>query len=596
MARFVGTVVKQRSVLWGALAALVLGAGALVVALGGGGGDGSGDGSPPRLPLAAGGNGAGVPEAAADATSLRLAVVYVPGDDLPELGGEAPAYRLAGEVTADDVGDLAEALGIEAEPTETDTGIPGEDGGSWHADDGEMALDVDGPDGTWSAYRMVGDPVANPAARDAAAATEAEATSTGGGSAGTPTPQNLVGQTTCPGSAPGADNVVSLCEPPLCPTDADTPTSCLPPCPTGPAADPPPDCPPICLDAPDVATDAPRCEPPVCPEIALGPDGPAIPPDNSCVPPPCPGDPTSDTRCVPTTTLPPGDPGPVEPRPTPDPTVPPTTVPPPADLPSEDEAREAALDLLAATGADVDGAEVTAENLVSMWSITAEPQVDGRPAPGLAMYVGIGDDGRIESASGGLATPDELGDYPLIDTRDALTRLNEGWGFAGVAASSSGVAVDLPAEVPADAAAEEGDGIAGSVPPETASAPGGGPVMTIEPPGGPDTPVSNEPAVDPAPTVEPVEPVEPTEVEVTDAEIVLVNVASWDGSGTYLVPGYRFTAADGSQPTVPAVTDDVLEPPAGEPEPAPVPPVAGEATEPGDPGSAGGGTSAGGGF
>lgn len=71
--------------------------------------------------------------------------------------------------------------------------------------------------------------------------------------------------------------------------------------------------------------------------------------------------------------------------------------------------------------------------------------------------------------------------------------------------------------------------------------------MTIEPPEGPG------------------QPPEPTEVEVTDAEIVLVTVPSWDDSGTYLVPGYRFTAADESRPTVPAVTDDVLEPPPDEP-------------------------------
>jgi len=68
----------------------------------------------------------------------------------------------------------------------------------------------------------------------------------------------------------------------------------------------------------------------------------------------------------------------------------------------------------------------------------------------------------------------------------------------------------------------------------------------------------------PAPMPEPAPEPEPVEVPVTDAEVVLVSVPSWDDTGTYLVPGYRFTADDGSEPMVPAVADDVLEPPPGD--------------------------------
>jgi hypothetical protein len=589
--------VKQRIALWGVLATLVIGAGALVV-LFAGGDDG---GTPPALRLAAGSSAesAGADRAAAPMDSSFLATVYVPGDDLPTLGGEAPAYRLAGDVTAGDVADLAGALGIAGEPTETD--------GSWHVEDGEMALDVYGPDATWSAYRLV--------AHDALGTSDAAAgTASGAGTSGSPgssgsagssgsgdTPvssgadgaarSNLAAQA-CPATPPGADNVVQLCDPPLCPQTGDVPA--------GPAVDIAPCDPPICLEQPDVATDAKPCEPPVCPQYAqggaVGATEPA-PPFAPCPSPECPGNGAGDFRCMPpsTVTIPPS---PGDPIPDPPPTEPvPTTSPPPADvdLPGEDEATDIARDLLAATGADVDDAAVTAENLVSMWSITVEPRLDGRAAPGLAMYVGVGPEGRIESASGLLATPDELGDYPLIDTRAAVTRLNEGWGFGGVvatdgpaAAAESGpaVAADQPAtnEPAADGAPrvahDEADAIAGGAAPSTGRAPGGGPEVSILPvPADPGDP-GDVPVVEPQPA--------PTEVEVTDAEVVLVTVPSWDDRGTYLVPGYRFTAADDSQPTVPAVSDDVLEPPPA-PETTdetgveiqPEPPVASET--PGDP-------------
>jgi hypothetical protein len=78
---------------------------------------------------------------------------------------------------------------------------------------------------------------------------------------------------------------------------------------------------------------------------------------------------------------------------------------------------------------------------------------------------------------------------------------------------------------------------------------------------------------------------EPVEVELTDAERVLLAVPSWDGSGTYLVPGYRFTTAEGPGPIVPAIEDDAL-----------TPPVDTATTEPPDSGSGSGGdTGAGGG-
>jgi hypothetical protein len=561
MRRIVGRGVRQKFALWGALAAIVVVAGALVVFIGGGGGH---DTPPQRLAPGGGGARDARAESVSEMAAIAPAFVYVAGDDLPALGGDATGYRLQGDVDAGDVRDLAEALGIEGDPTETS--------GSWHLEDGEMALDVYGADGTWSAYRIaptvVTDPAAPTGGPDAPVSSDAGEGTSSGSAGATPATQGLAagpvtggagaaGVQSCPGSAPGADNVVSLCEPPYCPT--------------GPAADPAPDCVPVCLPQPDVANDAAKpCTPPICPQYDNGEVAPADQPVTRCPSPPCPEAPETDFRCLPPTTAPgPVDPVPPdpEPRPTdpgPPPTAPPTTIPP-ADLPSEDEARATALELAEATGADVDGAAVTVEDLVSMLSITVEPEVDGVPAPGLAMYVGIGDGGRIDSASGQLARPDELGDYPLIDTRAAIARLNEGWGM-----------VTPLRDVTAAAAAES-----------NAAAEGVEPPAATEPP---DAPVSDEPAVEEQPLV--TDPLS-NEVEVTDAEIVLVTVPSWDESGAYLVPGYRFTAADESRPTVPAVTDDVLEPPPaaetpvepGElPQPAETPGVAGGGS-PGNPGS-----------
>jgi hypothetical protein len=567
--------VRQRFALWGALAAIVVAAGALVVFVGGGGGD-----DPPALPLAAGGSAAGDARAemAVDMPAIAPAWNYVPGDDLPALGGDAPGYLLQADVAADDVRELADALGIEGDPTEA--------GGSWHVEDGEMALDVYGADGAWSAYRRasgasVTDPAPASGAPDAAVSSSADAgAGSGGGTSGSAgsassgaTPQALasgpVGDVqTCPGSAPGADNVVSLCEPPSCPT--------------GPATDPPVGCEPICLDQPDVASDAAKpCTPPICPQYDGGQVAPADQPVAQCPQPPCPEAPETDVRCLPPTTAPaPVDPAPPNPDPRPTEPTPPTTLPPP-DLPSEDDAEAAALELAEATGADVDDATVTVEDLVSMLSVTIEPTVDGRPAPGLAMYVSIGDGGRIESANGQLARPEELGDYPLVDTRAAIDRLNGGWGMVtplrdvAAADSSAAAAAESNPAAGVDVAAE--------------------PAEPAEPPvPDPDTPVSDQPGVEEQP---PVTDPPSNEVEVTDAEIVLVTVPSWDGSGTYLVPGYRFTAADDSQPTVPAVTDDVLEPPPAADDPVappaesgpaePVPAPTGGAVSPGSRGSSG---------
>jgi hypothetical protein len=80
-------------------------------------------------------------------------------------------------------------------------------------------------------------------------------------------------------------------------------------------------------------------------------------------------------------------------------------------------------------------------------------------------------------------------------------------------------------------------------------------------PGDPDTPAT-EPAVPPpGDPGGPVEPAPMPAIVLTEAELVLIAVPSWDDTGSYLVPGYRFTDATGVQATVAAVVDDALLPP-----------------------------------
>jgi hypothetical protein len=304
------------------------------------------------------------------------------------------------------------------------------------------------------------------------------------------------------------------------------------------------DGPAVCLDdkaaatsSDDVAQSSSGCGQPVCPDWLTGqeepdlvePTGPAA----ACEPPMCPDDTPSsrdgtstDFRCIPSGPVPLPDPAPpattapapVDPMPVPvDPEAP---VVPVEGLPTEDEARQIAVDTIEATGIDLDGADIVADLNTTQWGISIEPRVGDLPAPGLAMYVAVGVDGRIESAAGSLAEPELLGDYPLVDTRTAIDRLNEGWGTTvplDDSASAAEVATDAPAV-----------------------APGPGP------------------APGPASDSRDVIPVGDGEILVTEAELVLINVPTWD-MGSYLLPGYRFETEDGGDPSVVAVSEDVVD-------------------------------------
>ena len=147
--------------------------------------------------------------------------------------------------------------------------------------------------------------------------------------------------------------------------------------------------------------------------------------------------------------------------------------------------------------------------------------------------------GNLQSAFGSLATPVPTGPYPLIGLEEAIARLERMNSSIGAYPEPVAVAPeevtpldDLESDV--ESLESDEDRVASS-----------------------DDPVSS----DDQPVVEPM-PVEPMPVEVLVVELVAVEASTWtvwaeDGS-LWVVPAYRFVAADGMTFDVPAVTDEFL--------------------------------------
>ncbi len=310
-----------------------------------------------------------------------------------------------------------------------------------------------------------------------------------------------------------------------------------------------------------------ECSTPAAPGCAPQPDGREICEDPA--PSGCKGDEPS--------------PCPVEPPPP----------PPPVDLPNEDEARAIALDLLAATGLDTDGADVSVEEPYDVWYVTVEPRLGDVPS-GLLHSVAVGSGGEIRSANGFVATPEPAGDHPVLDTRAAIDRANQDRaegspailhgdtpravepsagsgpspGTAGTGGGSSGDASPGMECDPADAAPDCvvstvvcDDPTVGCFPPATGQPPDAEPPCATGPVE--EEPLGAPESLDcPTPLPQPIPEPTPLEVELVDAERSLVLLAATDGSGDgYLVPAYRFTTADRGTVDLPAIADEALDGP-----------------------------------
>lgn len=267
--------------------------------------------------------------------------------------------------------------------------------------------------------------------------------------------------------------------------------------------------------------------------------------------------------------------------------VPPDTIvepPPPerpADLPSQDEARAQALDVLGSAGIDVDGADVHVDDGFTQWSVRVDPVVDGVPTSGFTSYVAVGPHGDIEFANGYLARPVAADEYPIIGTKDAIDRLNKGEGFGG------GIR-PMAADAGEGSAPATGGGTAGSATADSGTVGSGTAASEPVPAPSPDakcestTSVSSDGGVsangcagtgvptqvdpvppDQVPTEPPVtiEPPQPQHVTITGARQVLIFTPSFDGTEGWLVPGYAFSTADGDGPVVFAVDGQFFQPP-----------------------------------
>ena len=197
----------------------------------------------------------------------------------------------------------------------------------------------------------------------------------------------------------------------------------------------------------------------------------------------------------------------------------------PEGFPTREEAEKLARETFTRLGAGTDGLVV--EDGWMTWEARVEMRLDGLPVLGMDSSVSIGASG-VERASGWLAVPERIGDYPLVGVEAGFKRLS----------------TPLPAPAPTPRPAV--DDVAGAAEP------------AIEP--------SIEPAIEPdiadcgdaaagcvdVPT-DPMPPVETMIQNVTGAHLALLN------TGQALVPAYVFEIEGGGMFPVPAVTDEWLD-------------------------------------
>jgi hypothetical protein len=242
--------------------------------------------------------------------------------------------------------------------------------------------------------------------------------------------------------------------------------------------------------------------------------------------------------------------------------VPPTTTPQhPAGLPSQEEAKATAIELLQRAGIDTDKATVSVDDFVTQWSVRVEPVVDGLPTEGMTTTVTIGVGGVVDYANGIFGRPQASDEYPLIGTGAAIDRLNKGEGFVGprplMGAAEDATAASGPPD-PGPAGSEPGSGAAGGEPGSVAP---GEPV----PPPACDTTIPSDVPCAPEPVPPPdtgtIAPPPPQEITITGAEQILLYAASYTGEESWLVPAYRFATDQGVGPSVLAIDDSFLTPP-----------------------------------
>lgn len=201
-----------------------------------------------------------------------------------------------------------------------------------------------------------------------------------------------------------------------------------------------------------------------------------------------------------------------------------TTPEPPANVPDEATARQLATDLLGKLGYDASAFEL--EAYADEWgaNVTAYQLLGGVRSP-ISVSLGFGADGAVTWASGVLASPQPVGEYPLVTTQTGLDRLNDDsgkWQYFG------GPGIMARAGVAADTAIAAGE--------PSPAAPEPMPVDTL--------PIDG--------------PMEPIVVHFTGARLGLTML--WDTDGTvWMLPAFLFATQDGGEYAVVAVDAQFLD-------------------------------------
>jgi hypothetical protein len=199
-------------------------------------------------------------------------------------------------------------------------------------------------------------------------------------------------------------------------------------------------------------------------------------------------------------------------------------------------------------GVELAGADVSVDGPYEAWYVNVTPRIGGLPVSGYGFTASVGPRGEILNAAGILATPEDLGSYPTIDTRKAIDRLNDRSADGGSGAGGRELAMDTPAVAPADAPITSTTLDGPACPPDDGS------LVPPCPSVPPSDPNLSQPETPPQPPT-------PIEVVLHRAERVLVLIGASDGSSDgYLGPGYRMTGDDGTVVDVASVDDEALLP------------------------------------
>lgn len=193
---------------------------------------------------------------------------------------------------------------------------------------------------------------------------------------------------------------------------------------------------------------------------------------------------------------------------------------PPVNVPDEAAARQMAEELFAGLGYDVTTLDF--DVYADDWgaNVTAYVLLDGERSP-MSISVGFGAEGVVTWASGFLAEPEVVGEYPLVGAPAGLLRLQDEsgrWMWYG-ATTLDAATSDMPVD-----------------------------------------------SADPAGTV----PMEVFEIHLVGVHLGLTMV--WDVDGTvWLLPAYVFTTAEHGEFAVVGIEDGFIELPEGIPVPEPLP-------------------------